>query len=141
MLPKTSMTSKTKTRQTSKQSISTKQIVAPFVHTKSTIPLNIHVEKKINIGQNSKSNEVHTWTALVAIALFVSSVLFPDKFSSNACCPKKESSPLKKSSLLPFLFFLPSLFTYLCIYHLPNPKSVPKGKSPIFSLLFSLSFF
>ena len=45
MLPKTSMTFKTKTRQTSKQPISTKQIVAPFVHTKSTIPLNIHVEK------------------------------------------------------------------------------------------------
>ena len=45
--------------------------------------------KKSNIGQNSKSNEVHTWTALVAIALFVSSVLFPDQFFSNACRSKK----------------------------------------------------
>ena len=68
---------KIKTRQTSRQRISTKQIVALFVHTNqqyNKYSKNKHAEKS-NMGKNSKSNEKHTWAALVAIALFSNSIV------------------------------------------------------------------
>ena len=55
----------------------------------------------------------------------------------------KESPPLilkKLSPSFPFLFLF-SLFTYLCIYHLPNPKSVPERKIPYFLSSFLLILF
>ena len=131
-LPKTLRTSKIKTRQTGKYPISTKQIVALFVHTKinKTIKYSgIEHAEKSNIGKNSKSNEVHTWTALVAIAPFPS-----PSSSQNFSDP-----PIRALSMrvLP-----PNFFSHI---HISTPKGLNlflKGKFSYF--LYSLlpfSFF
>ena len=101
--------------------------------------------KKSNIGQNSKSNEVHTWTALVAIALFVSSVLFPDKFSSNAYCSKKnllKSAPNPPTRALPPRKILSSLFLFSPIYITPQDLNFfPKKRKILLFPFFFSSFF
>ena len=110
-----------------KQPISTKQFVALFVHTKSTIQQtfkNKHAEKS-NMGKNSKSNEKHTWIALVAIALFP----FPLFFT-----PKNPQNPpnLRVSSSMPLFQTILSCVPLLCVFRVPlfyASLPVPKKKS------------
>ena len=108
-----------------KQPISTKQFVALFVHTKSTIQQtfkNKHAEKS-NMGKNSKSNEKHTWIALVAIALF----LFPLFFT-----PQKSS---ESSFACPLSFIL---FIFSHIYIIPQDLNLfSKKKILLFPFFFS----
>ena len=93
-----------------KQPISTKQFVALSVHTKSTIQQtfkNKHAEKS-NMGKNSKSNEKHTWIALVAIALFPFPLFFTPKNPQNPPNLSVSSSMCLFPTILscaPLLFF------------------------------------
>ena len=137
MLPKTSMTSKTKTRQTSKQPISTKQIVALFVHTKinTTIKYSgIEHTDKSSMNKNSKSNKKHTRIALVAIALLRFLCSSPPKNPPMRAAPKRISSfhPKKKPLSLSF--------SHLYISPLKTSISFRKGKFSYF-LSSSLPFF
>ena len=68
---------------------------------------NKHAEKS-NMGQNSKSNEKHTWIALVAIALFPFPLFFTPKNPQNPPNLSVSSSMCLFPTILscaPLLFF------------------------------------
>ena len=125
--------SESKTGQTSEYPISTNQFVALSIHTNQQYikySKNKRTEKS-NMGKNSKSDEKHTWAALVAIALFSNSfVLFlktisesplfqpPQKNSFFSTCfhvyisapSKTQICSQNKKENPPFLFVLFFLF-------------------------------
>ena len=129
---------KIKTRQTSRQRISTTQIVALFVHTNQQYIEFSETTKWrdwiwIKTPRVTRSVPGQSWLQLL---FSVSSVLLPKKFS-NACYSPKNLLPQSKKAP-PFFSFLSHVYIRLSL-KLNLPKK--KAKSPIFSLLFSLSFF
>ena len=85
------------------------------------------------MGKNSKSNEKNTWMISVALAPFLLLCAFSSKILRISPNPPMRAAPERISSSLQ-----KSSHTY--IYHLLNPKSVPKRKILLFPL-FSSSFF
>ena len=104
------------------------------------------------MNKNSKSNKKHTWIALVAIALLRFLCSSPPKILQCMLLPKKNLLSQSRKALLfpssqknllqcvvlPPSFPLSRIYIYITSQIL---NLLPKGKSPIFSLLFSLSFF